>query len=74
MRLLNVVVLEPPSVFVVPERVTVPVPALNVPPLFVQLPATFIAVAVPVLSIPEVSVKSPLSVRVAVLPETPSVF
>jgi hypothetical protein len=73
-RLLNVVEEDPPSVIEEPERVTVPVPPLNVPPLFVQLPATFMAVAVPALSIPAVSVKSPFTVSVAVLPETPSVF
>ena len=39
-RLLNVVPAEPPSAWTAPLKVTVPVPGVNVAPLFVQLPVT----------------------------------
>ena len=39
-KLLNVVPDEPPSAWPAPLKVTVPVPGVNVAPLFVQLPVT----------------------------------
>ena len=47
---------------------TVPAPGVNVPPLFVQSPATLIVAAVPAENVPDVSVNPPFSVSVVVLP------
>ena len=55
----------------VPLKVTVPVPGVNVPPLFVQLPAILMEEAVPAVRlVPEPMVKLPFKIMVAVEPPT----
>jgi len=54
-------------------NVTVLVPGLNVPPLFVQFPEMSMVVAVPAEKIPAVNVKLEFSTSVVVLPPTLSV-
>jgi hypothetical protein len=66
----KVVFVEPPIILPAPEMVTGVVPALNVPPLFVQFPARLTAVAVPTLNVPAVSVIEVFIASVVVLPPT----
>src|SRR5882724_6440134 len=54
-------------------NVTVPLPGVNVPPLLVQSPPTFMNEAVPAANVPDVNVMFPLRVSVPVLPPTLSV-
>src|ERR1051326_2109952 len=54
-------------------NVTVPVPGVNVPPLFVQFPAILMAEAVPASNVPAERVIAPFNVSVVVLPPTVSV-
>jgi hypothetical protein len=72
----KVVLEEPPMVLLAPVNETVPLPAVNaeVELLFAQLPARLMVVAVPAANVPEVRVKSPLTVRVVVLPPTVTVW
>jgi hypothetical protein len=57
----------------VPLNRTVPVPGINVPPLFVQFDPTLTVAAVPTSNVPVVNVIDPFSVSVVVPPPTLSV-
>ena len=72
-RLLNVVVPVSVWVLLLPSKITVPVPPVNVPVL-AQLPKTVMLAAVPATKVPAVSVRLPF-ISMAVVPPAPvSVF
>src|SRR5947207_1992082 len=68
-RFLKVVLPESVCVLLLPLKITVPVPGVNVP-LLLQLAPTLTVAAVPTSKVPALIVRVPFKVRLVVLPPT----